>query len=267
MLAGRNDLSWPLYFNSRFGAFSDDGVSINGAYGQRWRSRFGSDQLKSLVDLLSREPDTRRAVLGMWSPEVDLLSNSKDIPCNTHVYFDLRGGALNMTVCCRSNDLWWGAYGANVVHFSVLQEYLAHWLRVRIGEYRQLSNNFHLYLDIVPREKLVALAVDATAQNYYTNGLANEGGVYPESIRTLGVPMELWDQDLANFFSDPCGDTNYEHRFFNAVAAPMYAAWKDRKDGTSSGRSSAAAISARDWREACLNWIARAEKRKEISNG
>src|SRR6185369_13562421 len=37
MLAGRDDLAWPLYFNSKFGAYSDNGVTVHGAYGHRWR--------------------------------------------------------------------------------------------------------------------------------------------------------------------------------------------------------------------------------------
>ena len=32
---------------------------------------------------------------------------------------------LCMTVCNRSNDMLWGAYGANVVHMSMLQEFVA----------------------------------------------------------------------------------------------------------------------------------------------
>lgn len=52
---------------------------------------------------------------------------------------------LNMTVFNRSNDLIWGTLGANVVHFSVLQEYMAARLGVKVGVYNQVSNNLHVY--------------------------------------------------------------------------------------------------------------------------
>ena len=81
----------------------------------------------------------------------------KDKPCNTHIYFQVRrersfqGGKnthddyLDMTVCCRSNDIIMGAYGANAVHLSILQEYIAASVGVYVGRYYQFSNNYHMY--------------------------------------------------------------------------------------------------------------------------
>jgi hypothetical protein len=42
---------------------------------------------------------------------------------------------LDMTVFNRSNDMVWGAYGANAVHFSILQEYIACALGLKVGAY------------------------------------------------------------------------------------------------------------------------------------
>ena len=120
MLVGRMDLAWPEFFNKRFASFSDDGKVVHGAYGYRWRSWWGFDQIRAIVDELKADPKSRRCVLSMWAPIGDLVSfkidekqlgglKSKDVPCNTHAYFDLRGGRLNMTVCNRSNDAIWGA--------------------------------------------------------------------------------------------------------------------------------------------------------------
>ena len=75
----------------------------------------------------------------MWDAKKDLthLNISKDLPCNTHVYFSIRDGFLDMTVCNRSNDLIWGCCGANAVHMSYLQEYVAIMCGVDIGFYTQ----------------------------------------------------------------------------------------------------------------------------------
>ena len=50
-----------------------------------------------------------------------------------------------MTVCNRSNDMLWGAYGANAVHMSMLQEYMALMIGVEVGVYTQISDSFHVY--------------------------------------------------------------------------------------------------------------------------
>jgi hypothetical protein len=52
---------------------------------------------------------------------------------------------LDMTVCNRSNDMIWGMLGANVVHFSFLQEYIAQQVGVSMGRYYQFTNNLHVY--------------------------------------------------------------------------------------------------------------------------
>ena len=40
MLAGRNDVAFVEKFNKRMATFSDDGSTLNGAYGYRWRRHF-----------------------------------------------------------------------------------------------------------------------------------------------------------------------------------------------------------------------------------
>lgn len=259
MLAGRDDLAFPHYFNSKFDRFSDDGKTIYGAYGARWRRVLGVDQLKEIIRLLKTDPLSRRAVLTMWSPVKDLFSglNKADIPCNTNAYFQVIDGALQMTVCCRSNDILWGAYGANAVHFSVLQEYLAAAIGVGVGSYVQFSNNMHIYTEVLnPLTDFSKMDRLLSTEDPYYLGEAAPG-------KLCSVAIREWDTDLERFMSDPAGDCAYRDPFFNDVAAPMYAAWRDRKQHRNSGRSAAAAISASDWRRACLEWIDRREARDE----
>lgn len=258
MLGGRDDLAWPMFFNSRFEEYSDDGVTLHGAYGHRWRHYFGMDQIPVIIDMLKKEPTTRRAVLNMWNPESDLGTSYKDIPCNTHIYFSIHQEMLDMTVCCRSNDLWWGAYGANAVHFSFLQEYIAGMIGIRIGVYHQISNNFHLYTDIVNPDKLYELSEDANLNNRYLLE-----GVTSSPIFSEGVEKRSWKIDLTKFLNNPLEDILYEHDFFNHTARPMYFAWNSRKINYGDGLIYAEMIQSEDWRIACIEWIKRAEQRKE----
>ena len=160
MLAGRNDVEPLAYYNSNIDNYSDDGKTFHGAYGHRWRRWFSFDQLTLITEELKTNHDSRRVVLGMWDSREDLLraiEGGKDVPCNTHAYFEIKDGLLEMTVCNRSNDLVWGMFGANVVHFSFLQEYLAGRLGVDIGNYHQFTNNLHIYKNRWEPEKYLDL--------------------------------------------------------------------------------------------------------------
>jgi hypothetical protein len=146
MLRGRNDLAPLQRYVKDFGRFSDDGQTLYGAYGFRWRKAHDDDQLEVISRRLMENPDDRRCILSMWDTDYDLDRDTRDLPCNVTVNFQINtAGALDMTVFNRSNDIVLGAYGANAVHFSVLQEYMAIWIGVPVGVYRQVSCNWHAY--------------------------------------------------------------------------------------------------------------------------
>jgi len=258
MLAGRDDVKFVEYFNSRMRNFSDDGVVLNGAYGHRWRRRFGVDQLGVIIRELRRDPTSRRAVLSMWTPEADLCRlDSKDVCCNTQAYFEIRGGRLNMTVLNRSNDIIWGAYGANAVHFSFLQEFIASALDVPLGVYRQFSHNLHLYTTLYDYTKYVdsppcAMNFDAYSQGIHTRPVLDDSR------------WEAFLLECEKFCSNPfSGDFGYSHSFFREVAYPMAMVTKTRKEKTGDGWYWAERIQAPDWRLATVQWIERRENAKK----
>lgn len=146
MLAGRDDLRPLQRYIKRFGEFSDDGVTLHAAYGRRWRLSFGQDQLKVIATRLQRDRDDRRSVLQMWDTKLDLGSASRDVPCNVTATLQVNvQGQLELNVFNRSNDILWGAYFANAFQFGTLLEYMANWIGVEVGPYRQLSMNWHAY--------------------------------------------------------------------------------------------------------------------------
>jgi len=151
MLAGSNRLAPLLWYNKRMVEFSDDKEVLTGsAYGYRWTKHFQHDQLTSLIMHLTEKPNTRRAVLAMWDPFLDMhnVDNSLDVPCNTHIYFRRDSqNRLEMTVCNRSNDLIWGMLGSNYVTFSVLQEAVAGICGLKPGCYHHMTNNLHVYTE------------------------------------------------------------------------------------------------------------------------
>lgn len=165
MLAGRQDVEPLARYAKNMLSYSDDGVIQHGAYGYRWRNMFNIDQLAAIANRLRVDPDDRRSVLQMWSAALDLGQPKKDVPCNVTATFQRNAsGALDLTVFCRSNDIIWGAYGANAVHFSMLLEYMALWIGCPVGTYTQVSVNYHAYLSTL--EPLKELPEEAFSHIY-----------------------------------------------------------------------------------------------------
>ena len=256
MLAGRRDVKLLSHFNSNMANFSDDGVNFNAAYGYRWRKHFGFDQLEALVTLLKREPTSRQAILQMWEP-ADLVKDTKDKACNMSAVFEVRDGKLNMTVYNRSNDVWWGAYGANAVHFSVLQEFVALAIGCEVGHYRQVSQNLHLYTELYGAAKFIDVPPNETEYNYYANSSMVKVPLF------TGGNWRTFLDDCETFCNDPFNaEKMYFNPFFDDVLRPMVEAYMVRKMKVGNGLPEAYKVAATDWRLALIEWIERREQRK-----
>lgn len=275
MLAGRNDLKYLTQFLPRMKDFSDDGETLHGAYGYRWMHQFSMveddgtemsvrvqeiDQLSTIINMLKRNPEDRRCVLQMWDAAVDLGSDGKDLPCNTQVYFLInRDGDLDMTVCCRSNDMILGAYGANAVHFSFLQEYMAAGIGVLVGGYWQISNNFHVYdnADLKKVHPLLNQAPDPF--RYHSRNPYHTDDISPFPL--VSTPLSEWRQDLAMFL-DVGPVVGLRDPFFRRVAGPLYHSFRAYKDNKGEERYDIAMeileqCQAKDWALATVEWLTR----------
>jgi len=215
MLAGRDDLEFLSLFNKNMANYSDDGKLIRGsAYGRRWRDWFGYDQISHVIHELQDNPTSRRCVLTMWDATSDPLVSSKDIPCNTQAYVEVDNwGEVNLTVLNRSNDLVYGMFGSNAVHFSFLLEYIAANLGRKVGVYHQFSNNLHLYTDF-PITKKIGPRVEV--DDPYSDGRVS---TFPMFRRGDEDELRDWDIDLQRSFDLSWG--KFETEFFCEVVHPM----------------------------------------------
>jgi hypothetical protein len=257
MIAGRNDVGFLQQFNSRIERYSDDGYTFNSAYGHRWSTHFGLDQVIEVIKLLEKDPDTRQAVIELWDP-ADLTKKTKDKACNTQVMFEIVNRHLNMTVINRSNDMWYGYAGANIVHFTFLQEFVASALDISVGEYRTFSNNLHLYLNMYDAKEYLKCPPYADFFDLYNNQC-----VRPLPIM-LNTNYEGFIQDCKRFCDDPFKDNDkYAHLFFSKVAHPVAMVIRTRKLDAGTGQGWAEKIYAQDWRRAVMDWIHRRESKKQ----
>lgn len=241
MMAGSNDVNWLAKYNKRMTTYSEEGI-LNGAYGHRWRHHFGVDQLVWAIKKLRADPTSRRVVLAMYDPETD-TGDSLDIPCNTHIYFRIINGALQTTVCNRSNDVIWGMLGANAVHMTFLHEFVARAVGVMMGDYIVVTNNAHIYKDI-PNYGQVDCPPDITDYHYsgdrFIKPLLRDSDSYMEFLH-----------DAVRFVN---GQQTYTP-WFTGVAVPMKLAY-DARLGKDPGHEGFCIdrILSTDWRDACVAW-------------
>jgi hypothetical protein len=248
MLAGENNVKWLSQFSSNISNYAESDGRIMGAYGARWRKLCDNgDQIFKIIDILNKDSNSRQAVIQMWDCDIDLDSHWKDRPCNTHIYFDCRGRKLNMTVCCRSNDALWGAYGANAVHMSVLQEVIAYGVGMPVGVYRQVSNNMHVYTDN-PQVGMFLTSAPHRAYDKYREGVVSH-------------PLLAVGEQVEDLLGD-CHDLIRGHWFMHTafmrdVAQPLMCAYIGRKSGLPWDLS---LITDCDWKVAFTEWCERREQ-------
>lgn len=275
MLAGRRDVQYVKQFNSNIGNYSDNGVDFHGAYGYRWRQWFDFDQLREITNALRNNHDDRRQVLSMWDAATDLGSQAgkKDLPCNLQAVFGVTpAGRLDMMVTNRSNDMIWGAYGANAVHFSYLHEFVAAAAGIPVGIYRQVSHNLHAYVDTDAYKKTLAI-------------LSNKGvNPYCESYSTLGhrvAPFPLcagataWEvvEQIEDWIQDSGTPQIGLCQFIRRVAQPMWESWKAFKNKENPQRFVEATEALREckdtaWSLACWEWLYRRQVAQvKVENG
>ena len=238
-IAGDASSEWIGLFNKNILQFAEDEGYFHGAYGQRWRFTFGVDQLVEVAKMLRKDPTTRRALINMWSPALDLGADKRDIPCNFAMSFRVHRGHLNGYVYNRSNDLIWGMLGTNVVTFSAILEMMARLARLEIGRLYQISSNVHMYerhwplLDTVPN-------VEEIMPCDYMFPFLHQGDK-PEQV------LALWRAEICAFMD---GDLtqDYELNMLNGIARPMYQYYVLREEQALN------MIEDEAWRVACKGW-------------
>jgi len=157
-LSGDDSTAWISNYSSFWNNISDDGLTANSAYGSRIfkpHSRVASTidsswtQWKYVIDELTSDQDSRRAVIHIRSPQDSILA-TKDVPCTLSLQFFLREDKVHMVVSMRSSDLIFGiAY--DIPAFTLFQEVLAKDLTARLGRpiglghYTHISNSLHIY--------------------------------------------------------------------------------------------------------------------------
>lgn len=278
VLAGRRDATFLDNFIRDYSQrFAERDGDIHDAYGWRLRHSLGYDQLDEVVHRLRGDPGDRQCVLQIWDADKmnDLRWPSmKTRPCNTHIYLRVQSFKLDITVCCRSNDIIWGAYGANAVQFSMLQEYLAARIGIDVGTYYQVSNNYHAYvaeLDRLcgrtggcPLHELPANLDSSQWIPQHTHQLVEKASSFDEELRQLMLDLDALHAEDFDVVGTGMPATTLDtavNRFLPEVAWSAAVAMKLHRHGAVAAAGTVAStIADLSWRRACVEWLERRQK-------
>lgn len=236
VLAGRNDVAWLSHYLPRAADFSDDGQVWRGGYGPRLRDYSGQiddvdgiDQIRHIVDLLSEDRSSRRAVVSIYDPAVD-SAPGKDIPCNDFLSFISRDGRLDLSVFVRSNDLIWGWSGINAFEWSVLQEIVAGILGLQVGSLVFSTTSLHVYdrhwekaRRIEEGQRFVPVAFQDSPR-FDVSAVMNAPTVPEHPIDALDMMIQRWfdmEQRIRTGGFLPGEDT----QLINGFPEPMMRSW------------------------------------------
>ena len=204
-LSRSNKIEMIKYYAPSIERFSDNGITMNSAYGyciwDRW-----IDQWSQCLYKLKQDPNTRQAVILLRDP-FDLMKETKDCICTICLQFLLRNNRLDLVVYMRSNDLMVG-FVYDVFSFTMLQELMAKCLGVGVGKYYHHVGSLHIYdkfwpkVDKILSENIIELEMEEMFFNEDIFLEIFKVLSYEATIRKEGFLSNLW-----NVFSDIKNET------------------------------------------------------------
>lgn len=162
-----HELLWFLRGETNIKYLKDNGVSIwdewadaNGdlgpVYGSQWRSwpapdGRGIDQIADVIDLIQRDPDSRRLIVSAWNPaDVDRMALP---PCHCLFQFYVAGGKLSCQLYQRSADVFLGV-PFNIASYSLLTMMVAQVTGLKPGDFVHSLGDAHLYTNHLEQARL-----------------------------------------------------------------------------------------------------------------
>ena len=119
---------------------------VYGAQWRRWRTTEGAeiDQIARALDLIRRDPDSRRILVNAWN--VGELGQMALTPCHALFQFYVANGRLSCQLYQRSADVFLGV-PFNIASYALLTHMFAQQCDLRPGEFVWTGGDCHLYLN------------------------------------------------------------------------------------------------------------------------
>ena len=129
--------------------WADADGELGPVYGHQWRSwpapdGRSIDQLAQVVEMIRRNPDSRRLLVTAWNPgEVERMALP---PCHCLFQFYVVDGKLSCQLYQRSADTFLGV-PFNIASYALLTLMIAQVTGLRPGEFIHTTGDTHIYLN------------------------------------------------------------------------------------------------------------------------
>ena len=129
--------------------WADDRGELGPIYGKQWRAWPGPDgrpidQISRTIDLIRRNPDSRRIVVNAWN--VGELEQMSLTPCHALFQFWVGDGKLSCQLYQRSADVFLGV-PFNIASYALLTHMFAQQCDLAVGDFVWTGGDCHLYLN------------------------------------------------------------------------------------------------------------------------
>lgn len=136
--------------------WADENGDLGPIYGKQWRDWEAADgchidQIANAIDLLRRDPDSRRIVVSAWN--VGELERMRLLPCHMLFQFHVANGELSCQLYQRSADLFLGL-PFNIASYALLTHLVAQQTDLQVGEFIWTGGDCHLYLNHLEQARL-----------------------------------------------------------------------------------------------------------------
>jgi len=126
---------------------------VYGVQWRHWRAAYGRtiDQISAAVDLLRRDPHSRRIVVSAWN--VGELDRMALTPCHALFQFFVAHGRLSCQLYQRSADIFLGV-PFNIASYALLTHMMAEQTGFEVGEFVWTGGDCHLYSNHLEQARL-----------------------------------------------------------------------------------------------------------------
>ena len=129
--------------------WADDNGDLGPVYGKQWRSWAAPDgrtidQISQAVELIKRDPDSRRIIVSAWNPaDIPKMALA---PCHCLFQFYVADGKLSCQLYQRSADIFLGV-PFNIASYALLTHMMAQVTGLGVGDFVHTFGDAHLYLN------------------------------------------------------------------------------------------------------------------------
>ncbi len=136
--------------------WADENGDLGPVYGYQWRSWPAPDgrhidQISQVVDMIKRNPDSRRLIVSAWNPA--LVDDMALPPCHALFQFYVADGKLSCQLYQRSADIFLGV-PFNIASYALLTLMVAQVCGLQPGDFVWTGGDCHLYSNHVEQADL-----------------------------------------------------------------------------------------------------------------